>query len=113
MCIFCVETCAGVSPYRWVPLTPEIASLIGVAKEQHRQTLLPKNGQKLALKTNPPPNSRKMLSGSNVPSEDGYLVRLLDDKLSRIRIRFKRSEAAPNGFEAEWRVANRNFAIGG
>ena len=25
--------------------------------------------------------------------------------------RFRRSEAAPNGFEAEWRVANRNFAI--
>ena len=44
-----------------------------------------------------------------MPSEDGYLVRLLDDKLTRIR--FRRSEAAPNGFEAEWRVANRNFAI--
>jgi hypothetical protein len=44
-----------------------------------------------------------------VPSEEGYPVRLLDGKLSRLR--FKRDQSAPNGFEAEWRAANRNFAI--
>ena len=38
-----------------------------------------------------------------------YPVRLLDGKLSRLR--FKRDQSAPNGFEAEWRASNRNFAI--
>lgn len=60
------------------PSLLRLQSSLGLLKKQHRQTQLPKNGQKLGLKT---------------------------------KIRFRRSEAAPNGFEAEWRVANRNFAI--
>ena len=43
------------------------------------------------------------------PSEDGYPVRLLDGKMSRLR--FKGSGLSATGFDAEWRVANRNFHI--
>lgn len=32
-----------------------------------------------------------------------------DGKLSRLR--FKREQSAPNGFEAEWQAANRNFTV--
>ena len=92
------------------PSLLRLQTSLGLLKKQHRQTQLPKNGQKLGLKTKPRPNSPKMLPVSMCRRKTvGYLVRLLDDKLPRIR--FRRSEAAPNGFEAEWRVANRNFAI--
>ncbi|CAL1140069.1 unnamed protein product [Cladocopium goreaui] len=104
---FCLPE--GVSPYRWVPLTPEIADLIGVAKEATSPDAAAQEWAEAGLEDEAAAQLTQNAAGEYVPSEDGYLVRLLDDKLTRIR--FRRSEAAPNGFEAEWRVANRNFAI--
>ena len=102
MWLFSVETRAGVSPYRWVPLTPEIAELIGVAKEATSPDAAAQQWAEAGLEDEAAAQLTQNAAGEYVPSEDGYLVRLLDDKLTRIRFR---------RFEAEWRVANRNVAI--
>ena len=44
-----------------------------------------------------------------LPHSEGYPVTLLDGTSSRLR--FCRAPDSPTGFEAEWRVANRNFPI--
>ena len=94
---------------RWVHLTPEIANLIGVAKEATSPDAAAQEWAEAGVEDESAAQLTQNAVGQYVSSEDGYLVRLLDDKLSRIR--FKRSEAALNGFEAEWRVASQNFAI--
>ena len=47
--------------------------------------------------------------GDFLPSEEGYPVRLLDGKMSRLR--FRRDPLQPTGFLPEWRVANRSFPV--
>ena len=47
--------------------------------------------------------------GDFLPSEEGYPVRLLDGKMSRLR--FRRDPLQPIGFLPEWRVANRSFPV--
>lgn len=45
--------------------------------------------------------------GDFLPSEEGYPVRLLDGKMSRLR--FRRDPLQPIGFLPEWRVGQQIF----
>lgn len=101
--------CAGVSRHRWVPLTAEIAELLGIAKEAASPDAAAQEWKDVGLEDEKAVQLTQNAAGDYVPSEDGYPVRLLDGKMSRLR--FKRSPASTSGFEAQWRVANRSFAI--
>ena len=100
---------AGVSRHRWVPLTAEIAELLGIAKEAASPDAAAQEWKDVGLEDEKAVQLTQNAAGDYVPSEDGYPVRLLDGKMSRLR--FKRSPASTSGFEAQWRVANRSFAI--
>jgi hypothetical protein len=83
--------------------------LIGVAKEAASPDAAAQEWREAGFADAGAVQFTQNAASEYVPSEEGYPVRLLDGKLSRLR--FKRDQSAPNGFEAEWGAANRNFAI--
>ena len=100
----------GVPPHLWVPLTPDVADMLGVAKEAQSTEA----ARAEWLDTFPGENPPGLLAtqdfrGDFVPSEEGYPVRLLDGIMSRLR--FRRDAGEATGFMPEWRVANRSFTV--
>ena len=89
--------CTGASRHHWVPLTPDIADLIGVAKQAPSPDAAAQEWHEAGFADAGAVQFTQNAAPEYVPSEEGYPVRLLDGKLSRLR--FKRDQSAPNGFE--------------
>ena len=83
---------AGVDRWTWVPLNRRVASILNLGDG-----------------ASGPEAASKVWKTIGPVCEQNYDVNLPDGVNSRVR--FIRNESEPSGFEAEWRISNRAFAI--
>ena len=73
---------AGASRHHWVPLTPDIADLIGVAKQAPSPDAAAQEWHEAGFADAGAVQFTQNAAREYVPSEEGYPVRLLDGKRS-------------------------------
>ena len=98
----------GTSRWTWVPLNRFVAEILCLAECLDGPGAVEQKF-KPAAEDEIPPTRGVDAQHKYLPHRSGYIVKLPDGVESRVR--FVQNADSPTGFDAEWRISNRDFAI--
>ena len=98
----------GFDRFKWVPLMPDIAAVLELTEGASS----PDDAARSWERANPDPSAvggEVVGEATYLPDAHGFKVKLPDGVDSQVRFRLAPATDKPSGFEAEWRISNRDF----